>query len=313
MANRERDTRSIKGLIDEYIESYAKPKKMSWHDALRTLNKDVLPMWKYLPTADITKKDVDKLLDRVGQPSAKKTLEVLQSMFAFAVEQEILEASPCSDLLASSEATPKDRIFNAEKIRRIWFGLETAKMSEGIKLVIKLVLLTGQRNGEVAGARWEEFDLREKWWTIAGTRTRNKKSHQVFLTPMVVEILEQAKRIGGGSNWVFASGKDKHIAPRSVNLAIRNNSADRRSLSRQNSAFGDFFKVGKFVPNDLRRTAATLMAESGVDRICIAKVLNRATSPDGHAPEIRQALEILEHKLKTILFGGWMAKSDYSR
>ena len=302
MANREKDTRSIKGLIDEYIESYAKPKKMSWHDALRTLNKDVLPQWKYLPTADITKKDIDKLLDRVGQPSAKKTLEVLQSMFAFAVEQEILEANPCSDLLASSEATPKDRIFNAEEIRRIWFGLETAKMPEGIKLVIKLVLLTGQRNGEVAGARWEEFDLREKWWTIAGTRTRNKKSHQVFLTPMVVEILEQAKRIGGGSNWVFASGKDKHIAPRSVNLAIRNNSADR-SLSRQNSAFGDFFKVGKFVPNDLRRTAATLMAEAGVDRVCIAKVLNRATSPDGHAPEIRQALEILEHKLKTILFG----------
>ena len=302
MANREKDTRSIKGLIDEYIESYAKPKKMSWHDALRTLNKDVLPKWKYLPTADITKKDIDKLLDRVGQPSAKKTLEVLQSMFAFAVEQEILEANPCSDLLVSSEATPKDRIFNAEEIRRIWFGLETAKMPEGIKLLLKLVLLTGQRNGEVAGARWEEFDLREKWWTIAGTRTRNKKSHQVFLTPMVVEILEQAKRIGGGSNWVFASGKDKHIAPRSVNLAIRNNSADR-SLSRQNSAFGDFFKVGKFVPNDLRRTAATLMAEAGVDRVCIAKVLNRATSPDGHAPEIRQALEILEHKLKTILFG----------
>jgi integrase len=53
-------------------------------------------------------------------------------------------------------------------------------MSERMKSLLKLLLLTGQRNGEVAGAKWEEFDLREKWWTIPGTRTKNKKRHQVF-------------------------------------------------------------------------------------------------------------------------------------
>lgn len=314
MKNMGRDTSTIKGLIDEYIESYAKPKKLSWHEDLRTLNKDVLPKWKYLPTADITEKDVVKLLDRVDASggAAKKTLKVLQSMFAFAVSRNILADSPCSDLEALNEEAPKDRKFTADEIRRIWFGVEKAKMPEGIRQILKFLLLTGQRNGEVAGALWEEFNLREKWWTIPGTRTKNKKSHQVFLTPMVIDILQQAKKLGKGSSCVFASGKDKHIAPRAVSLAIRNNS-ENRSQSKQKSACGDFFKVGQFVPNDLRRTAATLMEESGVDEACIEKVLNQTTTSKIRCPEIRQALETLEQKLKAILFSWRNQKAGDSK
>ena len=296
--NQGRDTCTVKGLIDEYIESYAKPKKMSWHEDLRVLNKEVLPKWKYIPTSEITKQDVTKLLDRIGKSGGvpNKILKVLLSMFAFAVSRNIVEINPCSDLEVLNEDTPKERIFKVDEIRKIWFGLEKAKMSESMRSVLKFLLVTGQRNGEVAGAKWEEFNLRDKWWTIPGTRTKNKKSHQVFLTPMVIDILGQARKHG----WVFPSGKDKHIAPRAVSLAIRNNSEKR---TPKKPAYGDFFKVGQFIPNDLRRTAATLMADAGVEETHIAKVLNQATTASSHDPEIRQALETWEQKLQAILFG----------
>ena len=296
--NQGRDTSTVKGLIDEYIESYAKPKKMSWHENLRVLNKDVLPKWKYLPTSDITKQDVTKLLDRIGKSGGapNKVFKVLQSMFVFAVSESILEANPCLEIAVENEDTPKERIFKPDEIRKIWFGLEKAKMSEAMRSLLKFLLLTGQRNGEVAGAKWEEFNLRSNWWTIPGTRTKNKKSHQVFLTPMAIDVLGQVRRHG----WVFPSGKDKHIAPRAVSLAIRNSSENR---ARQKTAYGDFFKVGQFVPNDLRRTAATLMLGAGVDETHIAKVLNQATTDIFHDPVIRQALETWEKKLQTILFG----------
>jgi len=296
---KKRDTSTIKGLIDEYIESYAKPKKMSWHEDLRVLNKDVLPKWKYLPTADITEKDVAKLLGRVS--AANKTLKVLQSMFTFALSQNILVSNPCSGLEVPEEEVLKDRIFTVDEIKKIWFGLENAKMSEGMRQILKILILTGQRNGEVAGARWEEFNLRQNWWTIPGTRTKNKKSHQVFLAPMALEVLPTAKKRG----CVFPSGKDKHISPRAVSLAVRNN-----CQSNHEFAYGDFFKVGRFVPNDLRRTAASLMASSGVDEACIAKVLNHAPTTRNHDPEIRQALETWEKKLQTILLGE--VKLDHS-
>ena len=113
---------------------------------------------------------------------------------------------------------------------------------------------------------------------------------------MVIDLLGQVKRHG----WVFPSGKDKHISPRSVSLAIRNNTEKR---TQQKSTYGDFFKVGQFVPNDLRRTAAALMAEAGVDEAPIAKVMNQAPSDRSRDPEIRQALEVWEKKLQTILYG----------
>ncbi len=296
--NQGRDTSSVKGLIDEYIETYAKPKKMSWHEDLRMLNKDVLPKWKYLPTSDISKQDVTKLLDRIGKSGGvpNKVFKVLQSMFAFAVSRSFMETNPCSDIEVLNEDGTKERILKADEIRKIWFGLEKTKMSESMRSVLKFLLVTGQRNGEVAGAIWEEFDLRTKWWIIPGTRTKNKKSHHVFLTPMVIDVLGQVKRHG----WVFPASKDKHIAPRAVSLAIRNNSEKR---TQQKSAYGDFFKVGQFVPNDLRRTAAALMAEAGVDEAPIAKVMNQAPSGRPRDPEIRQALEIWEKKLQTILYG----------
>jgi integrase len=293
-----RDTSTVKGLIDEYIETYAKPKKMSWHEDLRMLNKDVLPKWKYLPTFNITKKDVTKLLNRIGKSGGvpNKIFKVLQSMFAFAVSRSIMETNPCSDIEVLNKDAPKERILKADEIRKIWFGLEKTKMSESMRSVLKFLLLTGQRNGEVAGAKWEEFNIRAKWWTIPDTRTKNKKIHQVFLTPMVIDLLGQVKRHG----WVFPSGKDKHIAPRSVSLAIRNNTEKR---SQKKSTYGDFFKVGQFVPNDLRRTAAALMAEAGVDKAPIAKVMNQAPSDRIRDPEIRLALEVWEKKLQTILYG----------
>jgi len=296
--NRGRDTSTVKGLIDEYIETYAKPKKMSWHEDLRMLNKDVLPKWKYLSTFNITKQDVTKLLNRIGKSGGvpNKIFKVLQSMFAFAVSRSIMETNPCSDIEVLNEDAPKERILKADEIRKIWFGLEKTKMSESMRSVLKFLLVTGQRNGEVAGAKWEEFNIRAKWWTIPGTRTKNKKSHQVFLTPMVIDLLGQVKRHG----WVFPCGKDKHIAPRSVSLAIRNNTEKR---TQHKSTYGDFFKVGQFVPNDLRRTAAALMAEAGVDEIPIAKVMNQAPSDRTRDPEIRQALEVWEKKLQTILYG----------
>ena len=296
--NRGRDTSTFKGLIDEYIETYAKPKKMSWHEDLRMLNKDVLPKWKYLPTFNITKQDVTKLLHRIGKSGGvpNKIFKVLQSMFAFAVSRSIMQTNPCSDIEVLNEDAPKERILKDDEIRKIWFGLEKTKMSESMRSVLKFLLVTGQRNGEVAGAKWEEFNIRAKWWTIPGTRTKNKKSHQVFLTPMVIDLLGQVKRHG----WVFPSGKDKHIAPRSVSLAIRNNTEKR---TQQKSTYGDFFKVGQFVPNDLRRTAAALMAEAGVDEAPIAKVMNQAPSDRTRDPEIRQALEVWEKKLQTILYG----------
>ena len=311
----ERDASTVKGLIDEYIEFYAKPKKRSWHGDLRMLNKDVLPRWKNLKASDITRRDVVKLLDRIVARGsgviANRVLSLLRTMFTFAVSRGILDSSPCDKMVDPTEEVSRERVLSGDEIKKMWFGLSEAKMSEGTRQALKLLLLTGQRNGEIAGAEWKEFDLSRGWWTIPGARAKNKKDHRVFLTQMATDILREAKKLSGGSRWVFPSTQDRHITTRSISRAVRNNSETRpKKHPKHTPPYGDFFDVGYFVPHDMRRTVATMMAESGVDEFHISKVLNHASqgitgkvyNRHHYDAEKQKALETWERKLRAILF-----------
>jgi integrase len=313
MKKMNRDISTLKGLIDEYIEYYAKPQKSSWHEDLRVLNKDVLPKLKYLTVAEVTKGDVAKVLRQImtlrSDAAARRTLKILQAMFSFAVTRGVLESNPCSDIAEPGEEVVKDRVLKENEVGKLWFGLDAAKMSKGIKLSIKLLLVTGQRSGEVAGAKWSEFELNEKLWTIPAERTKNKKNHRVFLTKLAIDILLEAKKLPGRSIWVFPSSRDGHITARSISAAIRNNSEKiPKGHPKHKPPYGDFFKIGHFFPSDIRRSMASLLKKLGVDEAHIAKAQNQAES-DGtrkskkaYDSEKRQALEAWEKKLQTIMF-----------
>ncbi len=53
-----------------------------------------------------------------------------------------------------------------------------------------MLLVTGQRLREVANAKWSEFDLDAKLWTIPAARMKGDAAHEVPLAPLAVEILE---------------------------------------------------------------------------------------------------------------------------
>jgi integrase len=55
-------------------------------------------------------------------------------------------------------------------------------------------VLTALRTGEVVAARWSEFDLVGKTWTVPAERMKAKKEHRVPLSPRSIEILEALPR-----------------------------------------------------------------------------------------------------------------------
>ena len=42
------------------------------------------------------------------------------------------------------------------------------------KMALKMILLTGQRSGEICGMTWDEVDLEDNVWTIPAARMKNK-------------------------------------------------------------------------------------------------------------------------------------------
>ncbi|MFD1690627.1 tyrosine-type recombinase/integrase [Azotobacter chroococcum] len=69
----------------------------------------------------------------------------------------------------------------------------------------ELLILTATRSGEVCGARWEEFDLAARIWTIPAHRMKAKRAHRVPLTEAMLEVLEQVQ--GNHQDFVFLNAR----------------------------------------------------------------------------------------------------------
>ena len=299
----ERKAPTVAGLVDEYMEKWAKTRKRSWKEDDRILKKDVLSAWGHRKAREITRRDVirllDDIIDRGAGIMANRTLAVVRKMFNFAVSRDIVPVSPCLAVRAPAPEQRRDRVLSTDEIRALWQGLAGAKMmAAGTKLAIKLQLVTAQRKAEIVSAAWVEIDLTEKWWTIPPEKAKNKMAHRVPLSPLALEVLAEAKNFSGDSSWVFPSPRtDRHITPEAVDHALRRPGLEALGFS--------------FWPHDLRRSAASHMTGMGISRLVVSKILNHVERGvtavyDRHSYDLekRQALEAWAHKLKGIIEGG---------
>jgi integrase len=152
-------------------------------------------------------------------------------------------------------------VLSADEIRGLWHGLEAEPAQ--LASAVRLMLLTGQRRGEVLAMRWEHVneDAGAWWWTIPAERAKNGLSHRVPLSPQAVTLVEGLRPSSADQPWVFAGRKHgQHVT--NVERAID------RARARQG--------LTHFTPHDLRRTAASLMTSLGIPRLTVKKILNHA-------------------------------------
>jgi integrase len=78
---------------------------------------------------------------------------------------------------------------------------------------LELTILTAVRTGEVIGARWSEFDVEAKVWTIAAERMKGGREHRVPLSDRAVAILTLLPRESDGDGFVFIGARsDKPLS-----------------------------------------------------------------------------------------------------
>lgn len=229
---------------------------------------------------------------------------LIQAVLGFAVNEERLDANPAIGLARPLALTSRERLFNDQALAVLWRVAgaaasrpedddpedKLARLGPETGLAIRLLMLTLTRRTEVAAARWTEFDLAARLWTIPTARAKAKHLHVVPLTPAAIEVLELARRLHPDSAHAFpaARGAEAHLDPHAVTRAFA------RICARQ--------KLGPGSPHDVRRSGATtLTGRYGVSRFIVGLVLGH-TARDGAAvtsiydrhsyiPEKRAALE----------------------
>jgi len=73
------------------------------------------------------------------------------------------------------------------------FMAELGREPSSSSRALSFLILTATRTNEVLGARWREFDLAEKAWTVPAARMKAKKEHRVPLSEPALAILEAMK------------------------------------------------------------------------------------------------------------------------
>jgi integrase len=315
----------------EYIEKYAKKKIKRWQEVERALTVEVISRWGKRKITDITRRDIILLRDEIAVRApvmANRVLAYVSGMFTYAIDQDALKVSPYTNIKRATKEAPKERALSLDEIKQLWNALdgEGVLMSDETRKAIKLILLTAQRPGEVIGMHSGEID--GHWWTIPGNRTKNGKTHRVYLTDTALSVIGNTE--GRGYMFPAGRGKEGSMTVNALTFALRRNikghsTTKRDKVKRRN---GEAYKRGPYKtdkplpenPNrigveifgahDLRRTSATLMAAEKVPYETRERVLNHTMGKlDGiynqhdFDDEKQMAMETLERKINSIITG----------
>lgn len=295
---------TIAGLIEEYIEIWAQPRKRSWKEDQRILHKDIRPLWGKRKACEISKRDVVLLLEGItkrGAPiAANRTLACIRRMFNFAIERDLTTTNPCITVKAPSKENRRERFLSSDEINIFWGQLKHAPMSELTKLALKLQLTTAQRKGEIVSAEYKDICLTSRIWTIPAEKAKNGKSHRVNLSDLAIILINEIKQISGSSRWLFPAAQtvknDTHMTGKAIDHALR----------RCKSIFS---MIENFCPHTLRATAATHMASMRISSDTIGRILNHAKkgitelhyNKYDYDDEKRNALDAWSHRLNEII------------
>ena len=291
----------------DFIEQYASKKTRRWRVTARLLGLRPMPegleiigggladRWSDKPVAAIDGHDIFGLVDetrRSGVPGlerrsdgptearARVMLACLSKMFSWLVQRRQVEKNPCAGVHRPEVSRARDRVLTDAEIVKFWSAVDAERKE--FSGLLKLLLLTGCRLNEVAGMRRAELSDDGATWSIPGERTKNKRPHIVPLAPLAREILAT---MAGDGELVFTTTGRSPVS----------------GWSRIKTSLDGAMRIPPWRLHDLRRTAATGMAEIGIAPHIVEAALNHISGAKAgvagtynraaYAPEKRAALE----------------------
>jgi integrase len=291
----------------------AQPKQRKGHEVSRDLEREFISRWGKRPITDITSRDVIKVIDAAverGSPyQAHNLLGHARRLFNWAIARGCygLERSPC-DRMKPREVIGKkalrQRVLKNDELRAFWRATESAGYPYGP--LFRMLALTGQRKSEVSEARWREFDVEKRLWTIPAERMKMDAAHVVPLTDEALALLAQLPRFKKGDHLFSTTFGATPVNGFSKAKAL----LDSRMLAalREGAEHPDEIELPPFVIHDIRRTMRTglsaLRVPDMVRELVIAHAkpgLHKVYDQHTYLDEKRHALELWAARLRSIV------------
>jgi len=273
---------SFEQVAQRYVEEHARKRNKSWRQADYLVRTHLLPRWAKLDIGSIKRTDVKAAIAAITAPVlANQVLAAASPIFSWAMRQEIITANPCSGV-ERNDTTSRERVLSDVEIAAFW---------SYVSAPLKMVLLTGQRPGEVSHLHREHV-VDERWWDMPGgpdartswPGTKNAQSHRVWLSEPVHALLPDVL-----ATPVRRGQMQQEMRNICAKLGVRE----------------------KVTPHDLRRTFCSKVTALGFGRDAMNRVTNHkeggiADVYDRHRyqEENKTIMETVARHIVTIAEGG---------
>jgi integrase len=285
-------------VAEDFLERHVSSQRRA-SDTAREIRKELIGPWGERPIAGITREDVVILVEAIARRPAPYLAHVvlghIRSLFNWAINRGTygLETSPCDRLKPGAligAKQPRQRILSDTEIAALWRASEAIGYPYGP--LYRMLLLTGARKSEASDARWSEFDLKKKIWTVPAERFKSNATHLVPLSDQAMAVLESIPRFTKGDHLFSANFGDKPVG----------------GFSKAKARLDKLMGAPPWVIHDIRRTVRTRLASLRVPDMVAEMVighgrrgLQRVYDQHTYEAEMREALERWAARLRDIV------------
>lgn len=182
------------------------------------------------PVTDVTAPMILACLRKVeakgNHETAKRLRAKIGAVFKYAVAVGLAETDPTFALqgaLIRPKTKPRAAITDKAQLGGLLRATDGFQGQTATRLGLMLLALLVPRPGELRKAKWVEFDIKAKIWSIPAERMKMRRAHQVPLPAQAIAVLEELRNLTGSGEYVLPSLRTptRTMSENTLNVALR--------------------------------------------------------------------------------------------
>lgn len=216
--------------------------------------------------AEIAPRIILKQLTPLPVSEKHHAFTAARAFFRWCVQQHLIDRSPVENIVTPQNGKPRERVLTEQELTSLLRLLSASRSDfNPFYRIVELLILTGQRRGEIAALQWEWINEQERSITFPSTITKNGRTHTIPYGDIAGGILAANPRMEG-CPYVFPAARKRNEKTTVFN-----------GWGKPKAALDMACGVTDWTLHDLRRTYSSTMAYLGVPQVVVEKLLNHVS------------------------------------
>jgi integrase len=243
---------------------------------------------------DITTREIILALKSLSPGQREQAVRIGKTFFTWCVRHSLLDQSPMQNMPPVPLGKPRTRVLSESELRAVWRVARAGTIP--FHVIVALLLLTGQRRGEIAALQWDW--IKDDRIEFPASVAKNDRAWTVPLGPEAQNLLGRINKMAS-SPFVFPA-----LRKRSERTTTMN------GWSKAKAAFDRECGVSAWTMHDLRRTFATNLQRLGMRLEVTEQLLNHVSGTRSGIVGVYQRYQYLTEMRDAILaFERWISRT----